>query len=77
MAVPPSLKPSSHTSRQQLSRCRRAELAVDGGIGVPTMPSMAPLAGLLYPEEVMREFAIEDYRGDPTRGGAGNADDGD
>ena len=52
-------------------------LAVDGGIGVPTMPSMAPLAGLLYPEEVMREFAIEDYRGDPTRGGARNTDDGD
>lgn len=44
-------------------------LQVDGGLGVPLMLDMGELAGLVYPEEVRREFAVEDYRS-TARGGA-------
>lgn len=40
-------------------------LAVDGGLSVPLMLDMGGTAKLLYGEDVIREFAVEDYRSVP------------
>lgn len=41
-------------------------LAVDGGLSVPLMLDMGPLAKLLYGEAAIEEFGVEDYRSTPS-----------
>lgn len=40
-------------------------LAVDGGVSVPLMLDMGPLAELLYGSETVKEFGVKDYRRPP------------
>jgi NAD(P)-dependent dehydrogenase (short-subunit alcohol dehydrogenase family) len=40
-------------------------LGVDGGVSVPLMVSMGPTAKMLYGDEAMAEFDVEDYRSVP------------
>ena len=40
-------------------------LGVDGGISVPLMLSMGPTAKMIYPEEAMETFGVENYRSEP------------
>jgi len=43
-------------------------LGVDGGVSVPIMLSMGPTAQMVYPEEAMQTFGVENYRSEPAPG---------